>query len=179
MLVISILYNGEIEGFECGFPCFLPDYDAIFHALKIAKWIVLFLFLYNLGRFTRPQSPISLPSTPQNSTSAPLFRCPERHFLIPQTTIWDVPFYHLGYPILPFGVSHFAIWGIYSAHLRTMYSPIFGLSSSFFAAKVCMFSFLSVHYVSSEFIWLDKIYFITLPILLLLPWQDTKNTDMT
>ena len=32
----------------------------------------------------------------------------------------------------------------------------------FFAAKECAFSFLSVHHVSSEFAWLDKIYFITL-----------------
>jgi hypothetical protein len=33
------------------------------------------------------------------------------------------PFHHLGCPILPFGVSNFTIWGIFSAHLRTMYSP--------------------------------------------------------
>ena len=39
----------------------------------------------------------SLASTPQNSTSAPLFRCPEPPFLIPQNTIWDIPFCHLGY----------------------------------------------------------------------------------
>ena len=71
-----------------------------------------FSFSPNLGRVTRPMNPISLPSTAQNSTSAPLFRCPEPRFLIPQNTIWDVPFYHLGCPILPFGVSHFAIWGI-------------------------------------------------------------------
>ena len=35
VLGISILYNGEIEGFECGFPCFLPEYDAVFHALSL------------------------------------------------------------------------------------------------------------------------------------------------
>ena len=51
----------------------------------------------NFGRVTRLMNPISLPSTPQNSTSAPLFRCLEPSFLIPQTTIWDVPFYLLGY----------------------------------------------------------------------------------
>ena len=66
----------------------------------------------NLGRVTRPMNPISLPSTPQNSTSAPLFRCPEPPFLIPQNTIWGIPFRHLGCPILPFGMSHFTIWGI-------------------------------------------------------------------
>ena len=45
----------------------------------------------NFGRVTRPMNPISLPSTPQNSTSAPLFRCPETPFLIPQTAFWDTP----------------------------------------------------------------------------------------
>ena len=109
----------------------------------------------NLGRVTRPMNPISLPSTPQNSTSAPLVP-------LPGTPVFHTPKHHLGYPILPFGVSHFAIWGIFSAHLRTMYSPDFRFVFFVFAAKVCMFSFLSVHYVSSEFIWLDKIYFITL-----------------
>ena len=59
----------------------------------------------NLGRITRPMNPISLASTPQNSTSAPLFRCPEPPF--PHT-----PNHLLGCPISPFGVSHFAIWGI-------------------------------------------------------------------
>ena len=42
-------------------------------------------------------------------------------------TIWDVPFYHLGYPILPFGVSHFTIWGIPFYHLGYPISP-FGMS---------------------------------------------------
>ena len=121
-----------------------------------------------------------------NEASYPPFLCPRHPKLhlctlvpIPGTPFSNTSEHFFGCPILPFGMSHFTIWGIFSAHLRTMYSPIFGLSSSFFAAKVCMFSFLSVHYVSSEFIWLDKIYFITLPKLLLLPWQDTKNTDMT
>ena len=56
-------------------------------------------------------------------------------------TFWGIPFYHLGCPILPFGVSHFAIWGIFSAHLRTMYSPIFGLPSSFFRCQSLCFFF--------------------------------------
>lgn len=30
-----MLYNGEIEGFECSFPCFVPEYDAVFHALSL------------------------------------------------------------------------------------------------------------------------------------------------
>ena len=98
VLLISILYNIEIGVFECSFSCFLPDYDAVFHARIIAKMDCPFLLFHPiLGRVTRPMNPISLPSTPQNSTSAPLFRCPEPRFLIPQTTTWDVPFCHLGY----------------------------------------------------------------------------------
>ena len=60
----------------------------------------------NFGRVTRPQPPISLPSTPQNSTFAPLFRCPEPRF---------------SYPKPSFGMSHFTFWGI----LRRVYAPIF------------------------------------------------------
>ena len=58
---------------------------------KLQKWIVPFLLLPNFGRVARPQTLISQPSTPQNSTSAPLFRCPETPFLIPQTAFWDTP----------------------------------------------------------------------------------------
>ena len=101
----------------------------------------------NLGRVTRPMNPISLPSTPQNSTSAPLFRCPEPRFLISQTTIWNVPFHLLGY-----------IFGTFAHNVQLDFRFVFFV----FAAKVCMFSFLSVHHVSSRFIWLDKIYFIIL-----------------
>ena len=91
MLVIGILYNGETEGIDCGFPCFLPEYDAVFHAEKLQKGLFFSPVSPNLGRVTRPMNPISLPSTPQNSTSAPLFRCPEPRFLIPQTAFWDTP----------------------------------------------------------------------------------------
>ena len=92
-----------------------------------------------------------------------LLLCPISPFGMSHFTIWDVPFHHLGYPISPFGmshltiwgipfyllgcpispfgVSHFAFWGIFSAHLRTMYSPIFGLSSSFFRCQSLCFFF--------------------------------------
>jgi hypothetical protein len=46
VLVIGILYNGETEGIDCGFPCFLPEYDAVFHAQKIAKKDCPFLLFY-------------------------------------------------------------------------------------------------------------------------------------
>ena len=144
--------------------CFIPEYDAIFHAQKIAKRDCPFLLLPNFGRITRPHTPHFSALYTQNSTSAPLSRCPESRFLISHFTIWSIPFRLLGcpilpfgvshftiwgipfcllgYPISPFGVSHFTIWGIFSAHLRTMYSSIFGLSSSFSLQKfVCFFPF--------------------------------------
>ena len=37
--------------------------------------------------------------------------------------LWNVPFYHLGYPISPFGVSHFTFWGIPFYHLGCPISP--------------------------------------------------------
>ena len=131
MLVISILYNGEIDGFESGFPCFLPDYDAIFHAQKIAKRIVLF------SCFTQFWA--------CNEAYEPHFSAldnPKLHLCtlvpIPGTPVSHTPKHHLGYPILPFGVSHFTFWGI----LRRVYAPIlapfyplFALISSHFRGK--------------------------------------------
>ena len=86
------------------FPCFIPDYDAVFHAQKIAKRDCPFLLLPDFGRITRPHTPHFSALDSQNSTSAPLFRYPDPPFLIPQNTFWDIPFCHLGYPISPFGV---------------------------------------------------------------------------
>ena len=95
----------------------------------------------------------------------------------PQTAFYYVPFHHLGYPISPFGMSHFAIWdvpfhhlgcpilpfGVYFRHICAQCTARFSVCLlRFFAAKVCVFSFLSIHYVSSGFAWQDKIYFITL-----------------
>ena len=82
---------------------------------------------------------------------------PGAPFLIPQNPIWDVPFCLLGYPISSFGVSHFAIWGIFSPHLRTMYSPIFGLSSSFSLPKfVCFLSFRFIMFLRNSFGWISQ-----------------------
>ena len=85
-------------------------------------------------------------------------------------TIWGIPFCLLGYPILPFGMSHFAFWDVPFYHLGYIFGtfvhnvqPRFSVCLlRFFAAKVCVFSFLSIHHVSSGFAWQDKIYFITL-----------------
>ena len=104
MLVISILYNGEIDGFESGFPCFLPDYDAIFHAQKIAKRIILFSCFTQFGACNEADVPhFSALYTPKLHLCT-LVLLPGTPFLIPQTAFWDVPFCLLGYPILPFGV---------------------------------------------------------------------------
>ena len=99
-----------------------------------------------------------------------LLLCPISPFGMSHFTIWGIPFYHLGCPILPFGVSHFTIWGIPFRHLGYILGtfvhnvqPRFSVSLlRFFAAKVCVFSYLSIHHVSSGFAWQDKIYFITL-----------------
>ena len=91
-------------------------------------------------------------------------------FGVSHFAIWGIPFRLLGYPILPFGMSHFTIWGIPFHHLGYIFGtfvhnvqPRFSVCLlRFFAAKVCVFSFLSIHHVSSGFAWQDKIYFITL-----------------
>ena len=118
----------------------------------------------NFGRLTRPMNPISQPSTPQNSTSAPLSRCPEPRFLIPQNTIWDVPFHHLGCPISPFGMSHFTIWGIPFHHLGYIFGtfthnvqPRFSVCLLRFRCKSLCVSFLSVHHVFHDsFGWISQ-----------------------
>ena len=105
-------------GVECDFPMFLSLQMMLFPMpSKLQNGLSFFSFLYNFGRFTRPQTPHFSALDPKNSTSAPLFRCPEPRFLIPQNTFWDIPFCLLGCPILPFGVSHFTIWGIPFHHL--------------------------------------------------------------
>ena len=53
MLGISILYNGKIEGFECDFPCFLPEYDAIFHAMRLEGCKEFFELVYDFPRYSQ------------------------------------------------------------------------------------------------------------------------------
>ena len=144
------------------FPCFILEHYAVLHARIIAKMDCSFTSFTRFGACIDADVPHFSALDTQNSTSAPLSRCQESPFIISQTTIWDIPFRLLGYPILPFGMSHFTIWGIFSAHLRTMYSPDFRFVFFVFRCKSLCVSFLSVHHVSSGFAWLDKIYFITL-----------------
>ena len=108
ILGISIIYNGEMESVESGFPCFLPEYDAIFHAQKIAKRIVLFSCFTQFGACNEADEPhFSALYTPKLHlcTLVPL----------PGTPVSS-------YPKTPFGVSHFTIWGI----LRRVYAPHIG-----------------------------------------------------
>ena len=131
MLVISILYSVKSEVLSVFVSCFLPDYDAVFHARKIAKGIVLF------SCFTRFWA--------CNEAYEPHFSAlytPKLHLCtlvpMPGTPVSHTPKHYLGCPILPFGVSHFTIWGI----LRRVYAPIlapfyplFALISSHFRGK--------------------------------------------
>ena len=73
---------------------------------------------------------VSVPRCPQTA----FYYVPFHHLGYPISpfgmshfAIWDIPFCHLGYPILPFGVSHFAIWGIPFRHLGCPILP-FGMS---------------------------------------------------
>ena len=91
MLVISIIYDSKNEAQVWFFHVLYLQTMPFCMPGKLQIWIVPFLLLPNLGRVARPQTPIYQPSTPQNSTSAPLFRCPETPFLIPQTAFWDTP----------------------------------------------------------------------------------------
>ena len=56
-----------------------------------------------------------------------LLLCPISPFGVSHFAIWGIPFRLLGYPILPFGMSHFAFWGIPFHHLGYPILP-FGMS---------------------------------------------------
>ena len=119
------------RGLSVFFPCFIPEYDAVLHAHKIAKRIVLFSCFTQFGACNEAYEPhFSALYTPKLHlcTLVPM----------PGTPFPHTPKHHLGCPILPFGVSHFAIWGI----LRRVYAPIlapfyplFALISSHFRGK--------------------------------------------
>ena len=122
---VSVFYTmARWRDFECGFPCFLPEYDAIFHAQKIAKRIVLFSCFTQFGAC--------------NEASYPPFLCPLHPKTPPLHPCSDARNPRFSYPKTPFGMSHFAFWGI----LRRVYAPIlapfyplFPLISSHFRGK--------------------------------------------
>ena len=82
-----------------------------------------------------------------------LLLCPISPFGASHFAIWGIPFCLLGCPILPFGI-YFRLIN-HNAKPRCT-----DLSSSFFAVNLCVF-FRFIKF-SSEFIRLDKIYFIIL-----------------
>ena len=137
-----------MEGVECVCFIFLPEYDAVLHARIIAKMVCSFSPFTQFWACNEASYPPFL--SPLHPKTPPLHPCSDAwntRFLIPQTTIWDIPFYLLGY-----------IFGTFAHNVQLDFRFVFFV----FAAIVCMFSFLSVHHVSSRFIWLDKIYFIIL-----------------
>ena len=121
--------------------CFIPEYDAIFNAQKIAKRIVLFSCFTQFWACNEADEPhFSALYTPKLHlcTLVPL----------PGTPVSHTPKHHLGCPILlfgvshfPFGVSHFTIRGIFSAHLSTIHRPMPDLASSFSLQKFVCFLF--------------------------------------
>ena len=159
-------------------PCSIPEYDAVFHAQTIAKMDCSFspftrLWAHNEASyppFLSPLHPKTSPLHPCHDARNPVSSYPKNPFWMSHFTIWDVPFRLLGCPILPFGMSHFTIWGIPFHHLGYIFGtfahnvqPRFSVCLLRFRCKSLCVSFLSVHHVSSRFILLDKIYFITLP----------------
>ena len=107
------------------FPCFIPEYDAVLHARIIAKMDCSFLLFHPIWGVYRcqytpflcPLHPKTPPLHPCSDARNPIFSYPKTPFGMSHFTVWDVPFYHLGCPILPFGMSHFTIWGIPFHHL--------------------------------------------------------------
>ena len=77
---------------------------------------------YFTSLFIPPMSQTAFYYVPFHHLGYPILPFGVSHF-----TIWDVPFDHLGYPILPFGVSHFAIWDVPFCHLGCPILP-FGVS---------------------------------------------------
>ena len=129
--------------------CFVPEYNAIFHALKIAKKDCSFSPFTRFWAYKEASDPHFSALEPQNSTSVPLFRCPEPRFSYPKT---------------PFGMSHFTFWGIPFHHLGYIFGtfahnvqPRFSVCLLRFRCKSLCVSFLSVHHVFHDsFGWISQ-----------------------
>ena len=87
------------------FPCFIPEYDAVLHALKIAKMDCSFTSFTRFWAFYEASDPHFSALEPLKLHLCTLVPMPGTPFL-------HTPKHHLGCPILPFGVSHFTFWGI-------------------------------------------------------------------
>ena len=139
MLVINVLYSAKSEVLSVFFPCFIPEYDAVLHALKIAKMDCSFSPFTRFWAFYEA-------SYPHFSALEPL----KLHLCtlvpMPGIPVYHTPNHHLGCPILPFGISHFAFWGIPFYHLGYIFGtfahnvqPDFRFVFFVFVAKVCVF----------------------------------------
>ena len=92
---------------------------------KLQKWIVLFSCFTQFWAcneasyppFLSPLHPKTPPLHPCSVARTPRFSYPKTPFGMSHFAFWGVPFCYLGCPILPFGVSHFAIWVIPFCHL--------------------------------------------------------------
>ena len=69
-------------------------------------------------------------SLPSHFSASPYYSTSLSISPMPQTGFYYVPFHHLGYPISPFGMSHFTIWGI---PFRLLWYPISPFGVSHFA----------------------------------------------
>ena len=154
------------------FPCFIPEYDAVLHARIIAKMDCSFLLFHPIWGVYRcqytpflcPLHPKTPPLHPCSDARNPIFSYPKTPFGMSHFTVWDVPFYHLGCPILPFGMSHFTIWGIPFHHLGYIFGtfahnvqPRFSVCLLRFRCKSLCVSFLSVHHVFHDsFGWISQ-----------------------
>ena len=126
------------------FPCFIPEYDAVLYARIIAKMDCSFSPFTRLWAHNEASYPPFL--SPLHPKTSPLHPCHDARNPVSS------------YPKNPFGMSHFTIWGIFSAHFRTMYSSIFGLSSSFSQQKfVCFLSFRFIMFLRDSLGWIKYI----------------------
>ena len=87
----------------------------------------------------------------------PPLECPILPFGVSHFTIWGIPFCHLGCPILPFGVSHFAFWDIFSAHLCTMYSPDARFAIFVYSLQSLYVFFRFIMFLRNSFGWIKYI----------------------
>ena len=125
---------------------------------KLQKWIVLFSCFTQFWAcneasyppFLSPLHPKTPPLHPCSDARNPVFSYPKTPFGMSHFAFWGVPFCYLGYPILPFGV--------YFRHICAQCTaPIFGLSSSFSLPKfVCFLSFRFIMFLRNSFGWISQ-----------------------
>ena len=53
MLVINVLYSAKSEVLSVFSPCFIPEYDAIFHAMRLEGCKDFFELVYDFPRYSQ------------------------------------------------------------------------------------------------------------------------------